>query len=117
MLPIGSFFFFSFFFSFLLLFVVLSLRDRYFLRRVKMTPFECGFDPKESARLPFSVRFFLLAVVFLIFDIEVALLFPLVLGVKLFLYSEVVVAGLVFLFILIFGLLHEWREGALRWVS
>jgi NADH-ubiquinone oxidoreductase chain 3 len=117
MLVISSFFLFSFFFSFFLLFVVLVLSDRYALGRVKMTPFECGFDPKESARLPFSVRFFLLAVVFLIFDIEVALLFPLVVGVKLFFYSSVVIAGLGFVFILIIGLLHEWREGALSWVS
>lgn len=84
--------------------------------RMKLRPFECGFDPKESARLPFSVRFFLLAVVFLIFDIEVALVFPLVFGVKYYLYVSVVVAGLGFLLILIFGLLHEWRRGALRWV-
>ena len=86
------------------------------MRRSKFTPFECGFDPKESGRLPFSVRFFLLAVVFLVFDIEVALLFPLVLGLKVGLNMNALIGGLGFLFILLAGLLHEWRAGALRWV-
>ena len=91
----------------LLLCVSLVLGNRFFTSRNKNTPFECGFDPKDSARLPFSIRFFLLAVVFLIFDIEVALLFPLVLGLGLYVYKLTVVAGFGFLFILLFGLLHE----------
>lgn len=94
-------------FGILLLCASLILGNRFVTSRNKNTPFECGFDPKDSARLPFSIRFFLLAVVFLIFDIEVALLFPLVLGLGLFAYKLTVVAGLGFLIILLFGLLHE----------
>lgn len=91
----------------LLLVVGFVLGGRFLISRNKNTPFECGFDPKDSARLPFSLRFFLLAVVFLIFDIEVALLYPIILGLKLGVYNLTIVAGLVFLFILLLGLLHE----------
>lgn len=104
---LSLFSFFLFCLGLLLLFVVFSLRGRFVLSRGKNRPFECGFDPKESSRVPFSVRFFLLAVVFLIFDIEVALFLPLVIGAKLGLYSGVVIAGLGFLFILLLGLFHE----------
>lgn len=85
--------------------------------REKGSPFECGFDPRSSARLPFSVRFFLLAVIFLIFDVEIALLLPLpFVAVKR--YSVVsLIAVIIFLFVLIIGLVHEWREGSLDWVE
>jgi len=76
------------------------------------TPFECGFDPKGSARTPFSLRFFLLAVIFLIFDVEVVVLLPIVIVVKR--GSPIGVgAVLLFLSILLMGLFHEWREGSL----
>lgn len=84
--------------------------------RNKRTSFECGFDPKETARFPFSLRFFLLAVVFLIFDIEVALLFPRVLGLRMMAVGSTVIATLGFLVILTAGLWHEWAQGSLNWV-
>lgn len=71
------------------------------------TPFECGFDPNSSARIPFSLRFFMLAVIFLIFDVEVVLLFPLP---YISLMGEKVVGRavlVVFLIILMGGLFHE----------
>ena len=77
----------------------------------KVGPYECGFDTLRSARLPFSLRFFLLAVIFLIFDVEIVLLFPLV-GVV---GADVCLCGASFVSILVVGLFHEWREGSLDW--
>jgi NADH-ubiquinone oxidoreductase chain 3 len=98
----------------LLLLVVQILNQQGFNNRNKNSPFECGFDPQETARLPFSLRFFLLAIIFLIFDIEIALLFPVILGLQIFFLSTSYIARRVFLLILMGGLIHEWNQGTLR---
>jgi len=105
--------FLSFFISLCVCCIAWFLSKRCFFDREKRSPFECGFDPKSSARLPFSVRFFLLAVIFLIFDVEIALVLPF--PVLIFeLYSvKSLVSFLIFIVILVLGLLHEWREGSL----
>nr|YP_010999378.1 NADH dehydrogenase subunit 3 [Arma koreana]WPM93263.1 NADH dehydrogenase subunit 3 [Arma koreana] len=85
--------------------------------REKMSPFECGFDPKSSARTPFSIQFFLIAVLFLIFDIEIAIILPIILTMKWSLTSTWIITILLFILILIIGLYHEWNNGVLEWAK
>ena len=75
--------------------------------REKRAPFECGFDPKNLSRIPFSIRFFLLALIFLVFDIEIVLLIPLPLISHSTHLPYPLLAGFIFLIILLVGLLHE----------
>nr|QWS05903.1 NADH dehydrogenase subunit 3 [Paracottus knerii] len=83
----------------------------------KLSPYECGFDPVGSARLPFSLRFFLVAILFLLFDLEIALLLPLPWGDQLttplvtFLWATAV------LMLLTLGLIYEWLQGGLEWAE
>lgn len=90
----------------IMMLAIFFLSARKNIDREKASPFECGFDPKSSARIPFSIRFFLLAVIFLVFDIEVVLLIPLPISVIININISVLRAFL-FLGILIVGLLHE----------
>nr|YP_009470499.1 NADH dehydrogenase subunit 3 [Indothais lacera]AVF96927.1 NADH dehydrogenase subunit 3 [Indothais lacera] len=85
--------------------------------REKSSPFECGFDPIKSARLPFSLRFFLLAIIFLIFDVEIVLLFPILISMTSSFSLAVIISLFIFLMILIVGLFHEWNEGSLDWAQ
>uniref|UniRef100_A0AAU7BAD4 NADH-ubiquinone oxidoreductase chain 3 n=1 Tax=Pachyrhamma longipes TaxID=3073453 RepID=A0AAU7BAD4_9ORTH len=85
--------------------------------REKNSPFECGFDPMNSARLPFSLQFFLIAVIFLIFDVEIALLLPMI---STFQWSNIQIwmyTLMFFILILLIGLFHEWNQGALEWAN
>nr|YP_009654673.1 NADH dehydrogenase subunit 3 [Hoplistodera incisa]QCI09203.1 NADH dehydrogenase subunit 3 [Hoplistodera incisa] len=85
--------------------------------REKMSPFECGFDPKSSARTPFSIQFFLIAVLFLIFDIEIAIMLPIILTMKWSMTSTWIMTIMMFIIILILGLYHEWNNGVLEWAK
>nr|YP_009488050.1 NADH dehydrogenase subunit 3 [Anopheles kompi]AWB99739.1 NADH dehydrogenase subunit 3 [Anopheles kompi] len=91
------------------------LSKKTLLDREKCSPFECGFDPMNSSRLPFSLRFFLIAIIFLIFDVEIALLLPMILIIKTSNLISWTITAMFFILILLIGLYHEWNQGALEW--
>jgi len=80
----------------------------------KRSPYECGFDPFEDARLRFDVRYYLVAILFIIFDLEIAFLFPWAVALEDLGLAGMAVMG-VFLAILVIGFVYEWRKGALEW--
>nr|YP_008758114.1 NADH dehydrogenase subunit 3 [Misgurnus mohoity]AGW80428.1 NADH dehydrogenase subunit 3 [Misgurnus mohoity] len=83
----------------------------------KLSPYECGFDPLGSARLPFSIRFFLVAILFLLFDLEIALLLPLPWGDQLFNPAGTLLWASAVLILLTLGLIYEWVQGGLEWAE
>jgi NADH-quinone oxidoreductase subunit A len=80
----------------------------------KLSPYECGFEAFEDARMKFDVRYYLVAILFILFDLEIAFLFPWAVVI-----NEIGLAGfvamMVFLAILTVGFVYEWRKGALEW--
>jgi len=107
-----------FFFYALGLTLILFLASYFFIPRLedneKLSPYECGFDPFEDTRTTFDVKFYLVAILFIIFDLEIVLLFPW--SISLF-YLHVFGYTVVVLFLLILtaGFFYEWALGALDW--
>nr|AAZ22822.1 NADH dehydrogenase subunit 3 [Pogonocichla stellata] len=83
----------------------------------KLSPYECGFDPLGSARLPFSIRFFLVAILFLLFDLEIALLLPLPWATQLQSPTTTLIWASTLILILTLGLVYEWIQGGLEWAE
>nr|QOJ44930.1 NADH dehydrogenase subunit 3 [Mannophryne collaris] len=83
----------------------------------KLSPYECGFDPLGSARLPYSMRFFLIAILFLLFDLEIALLLPTPWATQLFSPSYTIFCSFIILLLLTFGFMYEWSQGGLEWAE
>nr|AAG45657.1 NADH dehydrogenase subunit III [Muscisaxicola fluviatilis] len=83
----------------------------------KLSPYECGFDPLGSARLPFSIRFFLVAILFLLFDLEIALLLPLPWATQLQSPLTTLTWASTMLLLLTLGLMYEWTQGGLEWAE
>nr|AXS65726.1 NADH dehydrogenase subunit 3 [Cucujoidea sp. 23 KM-2017] len=99
----------------IMIILVNLISKKTFYDREKSSPFECGFDPKSSARLPFSLQFFLIAVIFLIFDVEITLLMPSILMMNITNLLSFSITLIFFLLILLLGVYHEWNQGALNW--
>nr|ACU87956.1 NADH dehydrogenase subunit 3 [Rhipidura teysmanni] len=83
----------------------------------KLSPYECGFDPLGSARLPFSIRFFLVAILFLLFDLEIALLLPLPWAIQLQNPTTTLMWASTLIILLTLGLIYEWMQGGLEWAE
>ena len=80
----------------------------------KLSPYECGFEAFEDARMKFDVRYYLVAILFILFDLEIAFLFPwAVVLQEIGLFGFI--AMLVFLSVLVIGFIYEWKKGALEW--
>ncbi len=80
----------------------------------KLSPYECGFEAFEDSRMKFDVRYYLVAILFIIFDLEIAFLFPWAISLdSVGVFGFVAMA--VFLGILVIGFIYEWKKGALEW--
>ncbi len=80
----------------------------------KLSPYECGFEPFEDSRMKFDVRYYLVAILFIIFDLEIAFLFPWAVVLdQIGLFGFL--AMMLFLAILVIGFIYEWKKGALEW--
>lgn len=80
----------------------------------KNSPYECGFEPFGDARMPFDVRYYLVAILFIIFDLETAFLVPWAVVFRKIGWFGMVAMG-IFLGILVIGFIYEWKKGALEW--
>ena len=80
----------------------------------KLSAYECGFEPFNDSRMEFDVRFYLVAILFIIFDLEIAFLFPWAISLgKIGIFGFL--SMMIFLFILTVGFIYEWKKGALDW--
>ena len=80
----------------------------------KLSPYECGFEPFEDSRIKFDVRYYLVAILFIIFDLEIAFLFPWAVSLDAVGAFGILAMG-VFLAVLVVGFIYEWKKGALEW--
>nr|UPL65746.1 NADH dehydrogenase subunit 3 [Notobitus elongatus] len=101
--------------SIMMMMMCTMISKKSILDREKMSPFECGFDPKSKARSPFSLQFFLIVILFLIFDIEIAIMLPMIITLKISNIVSWATTMVIFITILIMGLYYEWKNGMLEW--
>ncbi len=111
--PILIFLCVAFTISIVLLVIPILVNDRT-KEKSKLMPYECGSDPIGKGRSIFDARFYLIAMLFIIFDLEVVFMFPWVMSLALTSYTGFVL-GMIFLFILGLGFIYEWKKGALEW--
>jgi NADH-quinone oxidoreductase subunit A len=81
----------------------------------KISAYECGFHPFDDSRATFDVRFYLVAILFIIFDLEITFLFPWSITIEIMSYLSYS-SMLIFIYILLIGFVYEWKKGALEWI-
>nr|WAK83097.1 NADH dehydrogenase subunit 3 [Janus sp.] len=105
----------------LLVMIMLTLNfiisKKKYMDREKSSPFECGFDPLSSTRSPFSLRFYLISLIFLIFDIEIIILLPMMPSLWYSNPLNWLITSMLFSLMLITGVYIEWKEGSLYWMK
>nr|QWZ47661.1 NADH dehydrogenase subunit 3 [Metidiocerus impressifrons] len=101
----------------LIMFMLIMISSSSIMDMEKLTPFECGFNPMSNKRLPFSIHFFLIAVIFLIFDIEIIIILPMIITMKYTMFKYWIMTSLLFIIVLLLGLYHEWYNGMLKWTQ
>nr|WQF69084.1 NADH dehydrogenase subunit 3 [Amblyomma calcaratum] len=86
------------------------------MSKEKLSPFECGFDPFSLSRVPFSLKFFFIGIVFLIFDVEIIIIipFPILIFSKNF---SIIISFILINLVIMFGLLLEWKSGMIDWIK
>nr|QUI77251.1 NADH dehydrogenase subunit 3 [Empoascanara gracilis] len=101
----------------IIIMMMMAINKKPIIDMQKSTPFECGFNPMTYKRLPFSIHFFLIAIIFLIFDIEIIIIMPMILTMKSSMITYWLITSSTFMIILILGLYHEWLNGMLNWTK
>nr|YP_009733514.1 NADH dehydrogenase subunit 3 [Krisna concava]QHV34352.1 NADH dehydrogenase subunit 3 [Krisna concava] len=102
--------------------MIMSLMITLMVKKKKMmmqksSPFECGFNPLSSKRLPFSMHFFLIGIIFLIFDIEIIIVMPSIMMMKFTSTFFWMMTSIMIIMLIILGLYHEWTNGMLKWTN
>nr|YP_011017308.1 NADH dehydrogenase subunit 3 [Amblyomma argentinae]WQF68971.1 NADH dehydrogenase subunit 3 [Amblyomma argentinae] len=103
-----------FLFLFFMLYKILYMKN--YMSKEKLSPFECGFDPFSISRVPFSLKFFFIGIIFLIFDVEIIIIlpFPILMFNKNF---SLIASFFVINIIILFGLFYEWKSGMIDWLK
>nr|YP_010531287.1 NADH dehydrogenase subunit 3 [Mileewa lamellata]UXX17546.1 NADH dehydrogenase subunit 3 [Mileewa lamellata] len=105
------------FITMFILILIIMISKKSIIDMQKSSPFECGFNPTSKKRLPFSIHFFLIAVIFLIFDIEIIIIIPMILTLKSTVIIYWINTIISLMIVLLLGLYHEWYNGMLKWTK
>nr|YP_009692093.1 NADH dehydrogenase subunit 3 [Hypsauchenia hardwickii]QEG98437.1 NADH dehydrogenase subunit 3 [Hypsauchenia hardwickii] len=101
----------------IIMFVLIMIYKKSMSSLQKMSPFECGFNPMSNKRMPFSIHFFMIAIIFLIFDVEIIIIMPMILSMKYSMIKFWSTTCIMFSILLIMGLYYEWYNGLLNWTK